>query len=126
MIVIPDPTKMQQFCGSKGEEDYSEIHDSDCIEITDKELDEIYGGYANYERIEHSYINHGLSDNVLSPSQYLHKLIELKQWTHGACPHCIGDFHDKDRAVTMIMRGDCDLCKNELKQGELTCLKKSF
>ena len=35
----------------------------------------------------------------------------------GGCPHGIGDFHDKDRPVTVIARKDCPECWADL-QGE--------
>ncbi len=48
------------------------------IEITDTEMDAIIEAYNKYERIECSCINHGLSNSVLTFSQYLKELLQLK------------------------------------------------
>jgi hypothetical protein len=40
----------------------------------------------------------------------------LIKWLYSACPHGIGDFHDKDKAVTMSFRIDCPECRKDLER----------
>jgi hypothetical protein len=83
----------------------------DTIDIPPMELDEIGHEFILAKTIyEPPYkFDSGLAD-------YMKVLIALRLWGHQACPHGIGDFHDKDISVTQTMHQDCDLCKDELRR----------
>ena len=54
-------------------------------------------------------------DKIVLQAQDLKSVKAVIEWGNGPCPHGVGDFHDKDRPVTMCLRHACDQCWQELK-----------
>ena len=70
------------------------------------------------KKAERAFFDHKLGNSyaaAIAKSQARHLLRILKE----PCEHCIGDFHDNDRVITMTFKRNCDLCWNELKLKEI-------
>jgi len=73
--------------------------------LTHKQIDKWITGYRN---------NGSGGESILNEQD--RKTLEwVIKWGNGPCPHGVGDFHDKDKPVTMCCRHACDQCWQELE-----------